>query len=172
MLARVDAKLLQIMPKLQILLEKGYVTFNNNNNDDDDDDDDDNDDDDNNNNNNNNKRKRFQLSNFPRAAILDVMTSLRCFYCWKTEVLLFELIGQSSVVMKSKMAARGKFKSRNLFRLLLLLLSSSSSSSLSSSSSSLLLLLNVTYPFSSKICNVGIICSNIASTRANNRGSL
>ena len=35
--------------------------------------------------------------------------------------------------MKSKMVARGKFKSRNLFRLLLLL--------------------NVTFPLSSKICN-------------------
>ena len=37
---------------------------------------------------------------------------------WKTEVLLFETTGQSSDVMISKMAARGKFKSRNLFRLL------------------------------------------------------
>ena len=49
------------MPKLQILLDKGKVTFNNNNN-----------------NNNNNKRKRFRVFNFPRAAILDFMTSLRC----------------------------------------------------------------------------------------------
>ena len=121
--------LLQIMRTLQILLDKGNVTFKNNN-----------------------KRKRFRLLNFPRAAILDFMTSLRCLYCWKVEVLLFETTGQRSGVMKSKMAAPGKFKSRNLFRLLLLL--------------------NVTFPLSSKICNVGIICSNIASTRANSRGSL
>ena len=40
LLARGDAKLLQITPKLQILLDKGKVTFNNNNN---------------------NKRKRFRL---------------------------------------------------------------------------------------------------------------
>ena len=130
-MARVDAKLLQIMPKLQILLDKGKVTFNNNN-----------------------KRKRFRLLNFPRAAILDFMTSLRCLYCWKPEVLLFETIGQRSDVMKSKMAASGIFKSRNLFCLLLFLL------------------LNVTFPLSSKICNVGIIWSKLASTRANSRGSL
>ena len=86
-MARVDAKLLQIMPKLQILLDKGKVAFNNNN-----------------------KRKRFQLLNFLHAAILDFMTSLRCLYCWKAEVLLFETIGQRSGVMKSKMAAHGKFK--------------------------------------------------------------
>ena len=121
--------LLQIMPTLQILLDKGNVTFNNKN-----------------------KRKRFRLLNFPRAAILDSMTSVRCLYCWKAEVLLFETIRQRSDVMKSKMAAHGKFKSRNLF--------------------CLLLLLNVTFPLSSKICNVGIICSNIASTRVNSRGSL
>ena len=110
------------MPTLQILLDKGNVTFNNI------------------------KRKRFRLLDFPRAAILDFMTSLRCLYCWKAEVLLFETIEQRSDVMKSKMAARGKFKSRNLFRLLLLL--------------------NVKFPLSSKICNLGIICSNLASTRA------
>ena len=51
-MARVDAKLLQIMPKLQILLDKGNETFNNNNN---------------------NKRKRFRLLNIPHAAILDFM---------------------------------------------------------------------------------------------------
>ena len=127
-MARVDAKLLQIMPKLQILLHKGKVTFNNNNN-----------------NNNNNKRKRFRLLNFPRAAILDFMTSLRCFYCWKTEILLFETIGQHSDVMESKMAARGKFKSRNLFRSLLLL--------------------NAAFPLFSKICNLGIIWSNLGSEK-------
>ena len=54
--------------------------------------------------------------------------------------------------MKSKMAVRGKFKSRNL-RLLLLLL-------------------NVTFPLPSKICNLGIIWSNLGSTRASSRGSL
>ena len=113
-MARVDAKLLQIMIKLQILLAKGKVTFNNNN-----------------------KRKRFRVLNFPRAAILDSMTSVRCLYCWKAEALLFETIGQRSDVMKSKMAARGKFKTRNLFRLLLLL--------------------NVTFLLSSKICNLDII---------------
>ena len=68
-MARVDAKLLQIMPKLQILLDKGKVTFNNKN-----------------------KRKRFRLLNFQCTAILDFMTSLRCLYCWKAEVLLFETI--------------------------------------------------------------------------------
>ena len=45
LLAWVDAKLLQIMPKLQILLDKGNVTLNNNN-----------------------KQKRFRLLNFLRAA--------------------------------------------------------------------------------------------------------
>ena len=80
------------MLKLQILLDKGKVTFNNNN-----------------------KRKRCWLLNFSRAAILDFMTSLRCLYCWKADVLLFETIGQRSDVMKSKMAARGKFKTRNIF---------------------------------------------------------
>ena len=133
LLARVNAKLLQIMPKLQILLDKGEVTFNNNN-----------------------KRKRFRLFNFPRAAILDFMTSLRCLYCWKAEVLLFETIGQRSDVMKSKMAAHGKFKTRNIFRLLLLLL----------------LLLNVTFPLYGKFCNLGIIWSNLVSTRTSSRGSL
>ena len=87
-MARVDAKLLQIMIKLQILLDKGKVTFNNNN-----------------------KRKRFRVLNFQRAAILDFMMSVRCLYCWKAEALLFETIGQRSGVIKSKMAARGKFKS-------------------------------------------------------------
>ena len=65
---------------------------------------------------------------------------------------MFETIGQRRDVMKSKMAARGKFKSQNLFLLLLLL--------------------NVTFPLSSKICNLGIIWSNLTSTRANSQGSL
>ena len=55
LLARVDTKLLQMMPKLQNLLNKGNVTFNNYN-----------------------KRKRFRVLNFPRAAILDFMTPLPC----------------------------------------------------------------------------------------------
>ena len=46
---------------------------------------------------------------------------------------LSSLIGHGNDVMKSKMAARGKFKSRNIF--------------------GLLLLLNVTFPWSNKICN-------------------
>ena len=50
---------------------------------------------------------------------------------------MLETIGQRSDALKSKMAARGKFKTRNLFRLLLLL--------------------NVTFPLSGKICNLGII---------------
>ena len=128
-MARIDAKLLQTMLKLQILLDKGKVTFNNNN-----------------------KRKRFWVLSFPRAAILDFMTSLRCLYCWKADVLLYETIGQCSDVMKSKMAAHGKFKTRNIFRLLLLL--------------------NVTFPLPSKICNLGIIWSILGSTRASSRGSL
>ena len=68
MLAAVDPKLLQMMPKLQILLDKGNVTFNNNNN-----------------NNNNNKRRGLRVLNFPRAAILDFMTSLRCAIVSKKE---------------------------------------------------------------------------------------
>ena len=119
------------MLKLQISLEKGKVRFNNNNN----------------------KRKRFRILNFLRTAILDFMTSLRCLYCRKAEVLLFETIGQRSDVMKSKMAVHGKFKTLNLFRLLLLLL-------------------NVTFPLSSKICNLAIIWSNLGSTRTSSRGSL
>ena len=55
LLAQVDAKLLQIMIKLRILLDKGNVTFNNND-----------------------KRKRFRFLNFPSAAILDLMKS-PCF---------------------------------------------------------------------------------------------
>ena len=122
------------MPKIQILLDEGKVTFNNNNN------------------NNNNRRKRFRLLNFPRTAILDSMKSLRCLYCWRAEVLLLETIGQRSDVTKSKMAAGGKFKTRTLL--------------------CLLLLSNVTFPLSSKICNLGILWSNLGSTRASSRGSL
>ena len=41
-----------------------------------------------------------------------------CLCFWKAEVLLFEIIGQCSDVMKSKMAEHGKFESRNLLRCL------------------------------------------------------
>ena len=85
----VDAKLLQIMPKLQILLDKGNVTFYKLNN---------------------NKRKRFRLLNFLPTAILDFMTSLHCLCCWKGEALLFETMGQCSDAIKSKMAACEKLK--------------------------------------------------------------
>ena len=128
-MARVDGKLLQIMPKLQILLDKGNVTFNNNT-----------------------KRKRFRVLNFPRAAILNFMTSLRCPIVSNKKTSAFLQSKQHSDVMKSKMAARGKFETRIFFRLLLLL--------------------NVTLPLSRKICNLGITWSNLASTRANSRGSL
>ena len=86
-MARVDTKVLQIMPKLQILLDNGNVTLNNNH-----------------------KRKRFRLLNFSLAAILDFIASLRCLCYWKTDVLVFETIGQGSDVIKSKMAAREKLK--------------------------------------------------------------
>ena len=119
-MVQVDAKLLQIMSKLQILLDKGKVTLNDNN-----------------------QRKRFQILSFPRAAILDFMTSLRCLYCWKAEVLLFETKVQRCDIIKSEMAAGRKFKSHNLFCLLLLLL-------------------NVTFPLGSKICNQDIICSTVS----------
>ena len=66
------------MPKLRILQDKGNITFNNNN-----------------------KGKRFPLLNFPGAAILDFMTSLRCLYCWKAEVLLFATIGRFDDFMSS-----------------------------------------------------------------------
>ena len=107
------------MPK--ILLEKGNVTFNNNNN----------------------KRKRFRVLNFSCAVILDFMMSLHCPIVSNKRTSAFQQQRQRSDIMKSKMAARGKFKSRNLFHLLLLL--------------------NVTFPLSSKICNFGIIwTSNLA----------
>ena len=89
--------------------------------------------------------------NFSRAAISGFMTSLRCPIVSNKRTLAFQQQRQQSDAMKFKMAARGKCKSRNLIRL-----------SLS---------LNVTFPLSSKICNLGIIRSNFASTRANSRGS-
>ena len=75
-MARVDAKLPLIMPKLQILLGNRNVIFNNNN-----------------------KRYKFWLLNFPCATILDFMTSLRCLCCWKADVLLLETIGQCGDVI-------------------------------------------------------------------------
>ena len=74
------------MPKLQILLDRKKVTFNNNN-----------------------KRERFRVLNFPGAAILDFMTSLRCLYCWKAEVLLFETIGRQSFGLKTTVLPRATF---------------------------------------------------------------
>ena len=65
---------------------------------------------------------------------------------------MFETIGQDSDVIKSKMAARGKFKSGNFFRLLLLLL------------------FNVKFPLSSKICNLDIIWSNLAGYTSIKKG--
>ena len=58
-----------MMPKLQILLGKGNVTFNNNN-----------------------KRKRFRVLNFQRAAILDFMMSTALSYCFKQKNLSFPTI--------------------------------------------------------------------------------
>ena len=90
--------------------------------------------------------------NFSRGTILGFMTSLHCPIVSNQRTSAFQQQRQPSDVVKTKMAARGKFKSRNLFRLSLLL--------------------NVMFPLSSTICNLGIICSNSASTRANSRGSL
>ena len=72
--------------------------------------------------------------NFSRAAMLDFMSSLRCPIVLNKMTLAFQQQRHRSDLVKSKMAARWKFKSRNLFRLLLFLL-------------------NVTFPSSSKICN-------------------
>ena len=118
---QVDVKLLEIMPKFQILLNKGDIIFNYNN-----------------------KRRRLSLLNFPRTAILDFMTSLRCRYCWEAEVLLRETIGQRIDVINSKMAAPGKFKSDNLF--------------------CLLLLLNTIHSVSRKICNLGKVLLHCQKT--------
>ena len=84
--------------------------------------------------------------NFSCAAILDFMASLHCPVVSNKRALPFQQQSQCSDVMKSKMAVGGKFKSRNLFHLLLFNL------------------LIVTFPLSSKICNLGIIWSNLAST--------
>ena len=81
------------------------------------------------------------------------MTSLHCPIVLSKMTSVSQQQRQRSDAMKSKMAARGKFKSQNLCRLLLLI--------------------NVTFlPSSSKICNLGIIWNNLASTRVNSRGSL
>ena len=88
--------------------------------------------------------------NFSCAAMLDFMSSLRCPIVLNKMTLAFQQQRHRSDLVKSKMAARWKFKSRNLFRLLLSV--------------------NVTFlPLSGKICNLGIICSNLASTSANSR---
>ena len=91
--------------------------------------------------------------NFSRASILDFITSLYCPNGSNKRTSAFQQQRQHSDVMKSKMASGGKFKSRSLFRLFLLLL-------------------NVTFPLSDKICNLGIIYSNLASTRANSRSHI
>ena len=65
--------------------------------------------------------EKFIAFNFPRAAMLDFIASNGCHYCLEAEGLLDETIGQPLHVIKSKMAARGKFKGHKLFHLLLLL---------------------------------------------------
>ena len=47
------------------------------------------------------------------AAILNFMTRYGCRYCYSLEVLLCETIEQPLHVMKSKMAAPGKFINEN-----------------------------------------------------------
>ena len=89
---------LQIMSWLQILLPKGNVTFNNNN-----------------------KQNRLWLLNFLPAAISDFIMSQRCTFVSNRRTSAFQQQRQRSDFMKSKMAARRKFKSGNLFCLSLLL---------------------------------------------------
>ena len=55
----------------------------------------------------------FSLLSFLRTAILDFMTSYGCRYCQLAEVLLCETIEQQYDVMKSYVAAPGKFESEN-----------------------------------------------------------
>ena len=57
--------------------------------------------------------RQFSLLNFLGAAILNFMTCYGCRFCYSAEVLLCETIEQPYYVMKSKMAAPGKFKSEN-----------------------------------------------------------
>ena len=94
---QVDVKLFEIVPKLQILPSKGDITLKYNK-----------------------RRRSLSRLKFPRAAILDTMTSMRCRYCLEVEVPLCETIRQRIDVINSKMVTRGKFKSDNLFCLLLL----------------------------------------------------
>ena len=89
--------------------------------------------------NNSYKQKRFWLLNFPDAAILDFMTSLRCPIVSNKRTSAFQQQKQHSNIMKYKMVVRGKFKAEI---------------------SSIYNLLNVIFPLSSKICNYGIIWSN------------
>ena len=86
-----------MMPKLQMLLHKGNVTFNNNN-----------------------KRKRFRLLNFPHCAISfhDVTALL---YCFKQKNLSFTTIETAQWRHEIKDGGAREFKSWNLFRLLILL---------------------------------------------------
>ena len=58
---------------------------------------------------------------FSPATILDFMMCYGCHYCLEAEDLLSETVGQPLHIIKSKMAAREKFKSHKLFHFLLLL---------------------------------------------------
>ena len=58
-------------------------------------------------------KRLFTLLNFLGAAILNFMLCYGCHYCYSVEVLLCETIEQPYYIMKSKMAAPGKFKSKN-----------------------------------------------------------
>ena len=82
--------------------------------------------------------------NFSHASILGFMTSLRRPIVSNKRASVFQQQRQRNDVMKSKMAARGKFKSRNIFWLLVLL--------------------NVTLSLSSKTYNLGITRSNLCRT--------
>ena len=57
--------------------------------------------------------RQLSLLNFLVAAILNLMTCNGCRFCYSAEVLLCKTIEQPYYVIKSKMAARGKFKSEN-----------------------------------------------------------
>ena len=87
---QVNAELLEIVTKLQILPDKVKITFNKNN-----------------------KQKYTIAFKFPARRHLGFYDATAMSLLLKAELLLFETIGQCSDIMKSKMAARGKFKSDN-----------------------------------------------------------
>ena len=89
LLRQVKVELLEIVPKLQIFPDKVKITFNKIIN---------------------RKNYRFRISRVRHLGFYDV-TELSLML--KAELLLFATIGQHSDVTKSKMAARGKFKSDN-----------------------------------------------------------